>query len=120
MYVPPLFSRPASSLTLLQIVKLYERSASEDGEDHVPADLAHHFLLAVCTRPGTGLCFRDRGWYPREGDGAGAEDGPSLRSGRVFNKILANVLKTLRANDDARQQELVLKILAACPELVAG
>ena len=43
-----------------------------------------------------------------------------LRSGRIYNKILANVLKTLRANDDARQQELVLKILAACPELVAG
>ena len=38
----------------------------------------------------------------------------------MYNKILANILKTLKVNEDARQQELALKIMSACPELVAG
>ena len=38
----------------------------------------------------------------------------------MYNKILANILKTLKVNGDARQQELALKIMSACPELVAG
>ncbi|KAI0030390.1 ribosome 60S biogenesis N-terminal-domain-containing protein [Vararia minispora EC-137] len=107
------------------IVKLYERSQPEGPEeDEVPADLVHHFLLAVCTRPHTGVCFRDRGWYLREIDEVrttpeDAEDA-SPKSGRLHNRILANVLKGLKVNDDARQQELALKILASCPELVAG
>jgi hypothetical protein len=78
----------------------------------VPADLVHHFLLAICTRPGTGLCFKDNGWYPREDESGG---GP-----KIFNKILANVAKSLKVNEDPRQQELALRILGACPELVAG
>ncbi|KAF9558394.1 hypothetical protein CPC08DRAFT_639060 [Agrocybe pediades] len=111
--------------TLGHIIKLYERSNMEDDdEDHIPANLVHHFLLAICTRPGTGICFRDRGWYPRELDPEEAsikeeEDGKK-RSGKIYNKILANILKTLKVNEDARQQELVIKILTACPELVAG
>lgn len=40
--------------------------------------------------------------------------------GRVYNKVLSNFVKTLRVNEDARQQELALKILEACPELVTG
>jgi nucleolar pre-ribosomal-associated protein 1 len=42
------------------------------------------------------------------------------RSGKIYNKILANLLKTLKVNDDSRQQELALKIMTSCPELVAG
>jgi nucleolar pre-ribosomal-associated protein 1 len=30
------------------------------------------------------------------------------------------VLKSLKVNEDSRQQELALKILESCPELVAG
>lgn len=41
-------------------------------------------------------------------------------AGKIYNKILANVLRALKVNEDARQQELALKITAACPELVAG
>ena len=89
----------------------------------------HHFLLALCTRPGVGLCFHDRGWYPRETDpdqnnAADADDRTDAdtrqKGGKIYNKILANVLKTLKVNEDPRQQELALKVLAACPELVAG
>lgn len=88
--------------------------------------MIHHFLLAICTRPGTGICFKDRGWYFRESEGDDhreAED-ENLKStkggGKIHNKILSNVLKTLKINEDLRQQELALKILSACPELVAG
>ncbi|KAJ3506576.1 hypothetical protein NLJ89_g6794 [Agrocybe chaxingu] len=116
-----------NEVTIGHLLKLYERAQPEDGnEEHIPADLVHHFLLAICTRPSIGICFRDRGWYPREADvdeGGGKEDEQEegrKRTGRIHNKILANVLKTLRVNEDARQQELALKILLGSPELVSG
>jgi nucleolar pre-ribosomal-associated protein 1 len=86
----------------------------------------HHFLLAICTRPGVGICFKDRGWYPRDSDGDDDKttnhdsETSTHRSGKIYNKILANLLKTLKVNDDLRQQELALKIMTSCPELVAG
>jgi nucleolar pre-ribosomal-associated protein 1 len=113
--------------SLLQIMKLYDRNMPEDEDpDHVPAELVHHFLLAICTRPGTGVCFHDFGWYPRHVDEDSIsnvidEDATELpKSGRIYNKILSNVLRALRANGDARQRALALAILRACPELVAG
>lgn len=100
-------------------MKLYERASAENADgDHIPADLVHHFLLATCTRPGLGICFKERGWYPRDTD-SDAVDEPQ-KGGKIYNKILSNVLKNLKVNEDARQQELALKILVACPELVAG
>ncbi|KIJ57536.1 hypothetical protein HYDPIDRAFT_35010 [Hydnomerulius pinastri MD-312] len=82
----------------------------------------------MCTRPGQGICFKDRGWYPRETDEGSVideEDTEVTRqkggfTGRVYNKMLANVLRTLKVNEDARQQEPALKIMTACPELVSG
>jgi nucleolar pre-ribosomal-associated protein 1 len=106
-------------------MKLYNRSVGEGSDDEVPADLAHHFLLAICTHPGVGVCFKDRGWYQREaGDDVGALQGSSdetaPKSARIYNKILAHLLKTLKVNEDPRQQELGLRIFSACPELVCG
>src|SRR5271154_5605252 len=100
------------------MVKLYER-LTPDGDDPglVVANLVHHFLLAICTRPGTGICFKDKGWYPRNSDDV--FDDSEQRTGKLHNKILANVVKTLKVNEDSRQQELALKIMSACPELVA-
>ena len=109
-----------------QLIKLYDRVGPERADaDHVPADLVHHFLLAICTRPGFGICFKDRGWYSRELDGdvgtTNGDDEPTTqRSGKIYNKILANILKALKVNEDSRQQELAVKIMTACPELVAG
>lgn len=114
----------------MQLLKLYERT-SQEGQDveQVPANVIHHFLLAICTHRGVGLCFADNGWYPRL-DGeviddvikleSGQQNPPQSRNGKVFNKILGNVLKMLKISEDARQQELALKILRACPELVSG
>ncbi|KAL0578525.1 hypothetical protein V5O48_003468 [Marasmius crinis-equi] len=121
-------------ITLSHLLKIYDRTSDESsdpGQPQVAADLVHHFLLAICTRPGQGVCFRDRGWYPlsevnAEDRGLVEEDAAeSHRGGRgtrakVHNKILANVLKTLKPNEDLRQQELTLRILGACPELIAG
>ncbi|KAI0337320.1 hypothetical protein BDW22DRAFT_1383778 [Trametopsis cervina] len=112
--------------TMGQILKLYERNVPEIGNaEALTADLVHHFLLAICARPGVGICFKDQGWYPREDETDAqfeelAEDFTRRHYGKVYNKILANVLKSLRVNEDARQQELALRILQACPELVAG
>ncbi|KAH9887708.1 ribosome 60S biogenesis N-terminal-domain-containing protein [Cubamyces lactineus] len=118
-----------NEVTLSQLLRIYERNVKEGPDpESVPADVVHHFLLALCSHPGVGLCFHDRGWYPRETDAdqkvfADAEDRgdeTAQKGGRIYNKILANVIKTLKVNEDPRQQELALKILAACPELVAG
>ncbi|KAI8984871.1 ribosome 60S biogenesis N-terminal-domain-containing protein [Trametes punicea] len=114
---------------LFQLLRIYDRNTPEGPDPvSVPADVVHHFLLAICTHPGAGLCFHDRGWYPREADAdqrgfVDAEeryDEDGQRGGRIHNKILANVIKTLKVNEDPRQQELALKVLAACPELVSG
>ncbi|KAF8812641.1 hypothetical protein BYT27DRAFT_7159048 [Phlegmacium glaucopus] len=107
------------------LIKLYDRHLSDDeDDDHVPANLVHHFLLATCTRPGTGICFKDRGWYPRDSDPddiyTNDNEESKRKTSRIYNKILANVLKTLKVNEDSRQQELATKIMMACPELVAG
>lgn len=104
---------------------MYERSKSESDEvEQIPADLIHHFLLAICTRTGFGLCFKDRGWYPRRDEDAAEknddDEGNRQGQGKIHNRILANVLKNLKPNEDLRQQELALKILTACPELVSG
>jgi len=118
------------SFFIRQLIKLYARSEPEgDDETDVPADLVHHFLLAITTRPGTGLCFHDRGWYPRTDEtetfeghetefGDDVKDQPS--SGGVHNKILRNFIKTLKIGEDLRQQEVLRKIFEACPELVQG
>jgi len=108
----------SARLIAVQILKLYERTSPEGDPEHIPANLAHHFLLAICTHPGSGVCFKDRGWYPR--DAEGDADLEEKKSGKIYNKILANLLKVLKVNDDLRQQELALKIMAVCPELVAG
>ncbi|KIK54460.1 hypothetical protein GYMLUDRAFT_1022449 [Collybiopsis luxurians FD-317 M1] len=118
-------------------------------EDGVPADLVHHFLLALCTRPGQGICFRDQGWYPPnqsdtyndEHSHVNLEDQPQSNSLRphlfssadedvqvqnnsskhsIHNPLLLRVLRLLSPSADPRQQELAARILEACPELVAS
>ncbi|KIM48447.1 hypothetical protein M413DRAFT_16355 [Hebeloma cylindrosporum] len=111
--------------TVGHLIKLYERTQAEgDDEECIPANLVHHFLLAICTRPGIGICFKDRAWYARETDGdePPQKEAADLKhkSGKIYNKILSNVVKTLKVNEDSRQQELAIKILSACPELVSG
>lgn len=56
------------------VVQLYARedehvlihADTEAVENPSVAELAHHFLLSICTNPGFGICYPDRGWYPRK------------------------------------------------------
>ncbi|WFD25127.1 hypothetical protein MNAN1_000090 [Malassezia nana] len=88
------------------LVALYTREHEHAGTVSV-ADLVHHFLLSVTTHPGQGVCFVDRGWYGRDGDAS-----------HIHNHVLLLLLRQLRVAYDLRQQELALRILRACPELV--
>ncbi|KAI7856237.1 ribosome 60S biogenesis N-terminal-domain-containing protein [Circinella umbellata] len=106
-----------SSYILERIGKLYTRIEPEPvtaEEAKIPADLAHQFLLSVCTIPGFGLCYKDDGWYPI----SNAEQGKTAE--KQQNRALAKFLTSLKPSDDMRQQELVRKILAACPGMVQG
>ncbi|KAJ7459833.1 ribosome 60S biogenesis N-terminal-domain-containing protein [Mycena latifolia] len=101
-----------SEITVAQLLKIYDRANAEDDDpEHVPADLVHHFLLAICTRPG----IVESETLPDDDENRSRDKG-----GKIYNKILANILKTLKVNEDSRQQELALKIMGACPELVAS
>ncbi|KAI9269065.1 ribosome 60S biogenesis N-terminal-domain-containing protein [Phascolomyces articulosus] len=106
-----------SSYILEKIGKLYTRTEPElvgAEETKVPADLAHQFLISVCTNPGFGLCYKDDGWYPIQN----AEQGKTAE--KAQNRAIAKFLTSLKPSDDMRQQELVRKILAACPGMVQG
>jgi hypothetical protein len=50
-----------------------------------------------------------------DGNKKNAGDGIKIR-----NKILGHFIKGLRVSEDLRQQELLVKILKACPELAQG
>lgn len=106
------------------LIALYTRDDVEEdaiitkGLSRTVADVAHHFLLAVCTQPGQGICFPDQGWYPRRT--TAEEDDPSSPARGVHNRTLQRVLRGLggKAVDDARLSALVVAIFGACPELV--
>ncbi len=122
---------------LESLMKLYIRKDEEEAIDgYTPADLAHHFLMHVCTTPGTGVCFQDESWYRRKGKGKAAEEidvdhnrdqahrgraGTHANDG-LHNKILANVLRSIgpKVAEESKYASLVEGILGACPELVAG
>ncbi|KAK9722923.1 hypothetical protein K7432_002308 [Basidiobolus ranarum] len=102
---------------LEQLVKLYgNKESSEKDESKTVADLVHRFLRILCCTPGVGLCFHDAGWYPSHVlSSSESESGKGLR---VQNRVLHKFVSTLRPTDDLKQQDLLLGILRACPELV--
>ncbi|TKY84642.1 hypothetical protein EX895_006544 [Sporisorium graminicola] len=138
------------------VVQLYARedehvlihADTQQVENPSVAELAHHFLLSMCTNPGFGICYPDRGWYPRkttgsadaadvagqgrndvlldgaDNDGGFAAETSVLQKsknsvgGSIYNKVLSGVIRQLAPSEDLRQQELALSILTACPELV--
>ncbi|KAG8718925.1 hypothetical protein FRC08_004054 [Ceratobasidium sp. 394] len=111
------------------IQPLYSRTDPDSTEPLAPADIAHHFLLALCTNPGSGLCFRSKGWYPRPSGNPfeesvlqrGEDEGEKeSKSGTLYNPLLLKLLRLLRPAADARQFELAVRILSACPDLVGA
>ncbi|KAH7334663.1 ribosome 60S biogenesis N-terminal-domain-containing protein [Rhizoctonia solani] len=101
----------------IHLQPLYDRTNPDTTDPLAPADVVHHFLLALCTKPGTGLCFRSKDGTNGKDEGAGEEDGETSAKGTVYNPLLLRLLKTLRPAADARQHELAVRILNACPDL---
>jgi Ribosome 60S biogenesis N-terminal len=108
-------------INYFQLAKVYTRQApdaSSPTEADIPANLVHHFLISICCTPGVGVCFHDAGWYPPSIlDGGKKSGGDDIK---IRNKMLGHFVKGLRVSEDLRQQELLVKVMKACPELVQG
>ncbi|KAI9259929.1 ribosome 60S biogenesis N-terminal-domain-containing protein [Sporodiniella umbellata] len=105
-----------SSYILEKIAKLYNRFEPEpisSEETAIPADIVHHFLISACSVVDVGVCYRDNGWYPMQISSI-EED----KQSKIANRVLIKFMNTLKPADDMRQQELLLKILGSCPELI--
>lgn len=126
-----------SEWTCKNLVTLYERehqtvnvATGPQGqvEKHTVADVAHHFLLALCTHPSRGICYSDNGWYGKrqseedeaartiDVDMQGKSDLEQQGQG-IHNKVLFGVLRSLAPTRSRKQGELAIRILAASPEL---
>jgi nucleolar pre-ribosomal-associated protein 1 len=94
--------------TLLRIASLLSREY-EDGSK--VADEINRFLLEACTRADNGVCFEDRGWYPRLDAHSQETDW------QLYNNILYRFITQLRPLENQYLRHLVLRILEKCPEL---
>ncbi|KAJ3294460.1 hypothetical protein HK104_003568 [Borealophlyctis nickersoniae] len=101
-----------NNYVLEQLARLYFRNdVSSDGGDVSISDLAHEFMLHLCTNPGVGVCFQDAGWYPAQSSGG-------KKHIKVYNAVLLRFLGVLHPTENLNQEKLVLAILKSCPELV--
>ncbi|KAI5785562.1 ribosome 60S biogenesis N-terminal-domain-containing protein [Peziza echinospora] len=98
----------------------------EDGDQNkTVAVCVHEFLITICTKPGIGgVCFPDNGWYPQGSEvgtsGSVGQDGEKRQGQKIHNRTLAAFITGLKPFADTLQQDLLLEIFAAAPELVAG
>lgn len=132
-------SRILTGRTLQHIANLYRYETVEgmvpEGQK-TPDVLAHEFLCLICTSPAYGVMLPSYGYYPPaseddEGDAVmedAADFGNNLtvdpfegavEEGRVRNVILGEFVQSLRPYANVLQQDLVIEIFKACPELVA-
>ncbi|KAF9973119.1 hypothetical protein BGZ73_003652 [Actinomortierella ambigua] len=108
-----------SNKILENIARLYTRTESEATNETPVAQAAHDFLMEICTKPGVGVCFQDASWYPPITLGSqAATDKATGKPIKMFNKTLSRFLLFLRPTEQLLQQQLVIAILTACPELV--
>ncbi|KAG9324490.1 hypothetical protein KVV02_006084 [Mortierella alpina] len=105
---------------LVNQLKLYTRTEAVPNSDQTVAQLVHEFMMALCTKPGVGICFQDAAWYPPSTLAATAtvEKAANENNKHIFNKTLSQLLTHLRPTENIMQQQLTVSILTACPELV--
>ncbi|KAF9289666.1 hypothetical protein BGZ68_008857 [Mortierella alpina] len=105
---------------LVNQLKLYTRTEAVPNSDQTVAQLVHEFMMALCTKPGVGICFQDAAWYPPSTLTATTtvEKASSENNKHIFNKTLSQLLTHLRPTENIMQQQLTVSILTACPELV--
>ncbi|CAG8579793.1 1637_t:CDS:10 [Paraglomus occultum] len=94
------------------------RDPAPSDPSHCIADLVHNFLRSLCCTPGVGICFQDLGWYPHGTVATQTIDEEREKSVKVYNIVLSKFITKLKPIEDLRQQDLLLRILEACPELV--
>jgi len=129
-------SRLLTDWTLVQIARLYdydEDDPAKEGQLSI-SDLAHKFLVFVCTTLDQGVLVEQHGWYPPgfERDKQEAEeDNTALARFRskapdrqlekvpVRNMTLSSFLQGLRPYANIYHRRLMLAIFSAAPELVA-
>lgn len=129
-------SRLLTDWTLVQIARLYdydEDDPAKEGQLSI-SDLAHKFLVFVCTTLDQGVLVEQHGWYPPgfERDKQEAEeDNTALAHFRskapdrqlekvpVRNMTLSSFLQGLRPYANIYHRRLTLAIFSAAPELVA-
>ncbi|KAF2655585.1 hypothetical protein K491DRAFT_692786 [Lophiostoma macrostomum CBS 122681] len=131
-------SRILNGKTLSSISSLYRYQPREDAaaeNQRAPDKAAHEFLCMVCTDPAYGIMLPSGGFYPPSNDeddvGATVEDAvdPSFEFGidplegletgnAIRNIILSEFVQTLKPYANIMQQELLVAIFNACPELV--
>lgn len=133
-------SRVLTDYTLGRIATLYGFDHNEDDSERTRTpvqDMAHEFLLFVCTTLDHGVLTAQTGWYPPGANSVRTDlyaedvddehivfDGLTQSAkyqGRVAvrNTTLAAFLQILRPYADTQQRELVLAIFDAAPELIA-
>jgi nucleolar pre-ribosomal-associated protein 1 len=89
-----------SEFACKELVALYDREGemievANTEERHSVADVIHHFMLALCTHPGRGVCFIDQGWYGRkqtrgEAENEDEEEGEEGRGNSTSNNGVYN------------------------------
>lgn len=131
--------RILNSQSLIRIASLYTyHHAQAPGDDKQSVeDAAHDFLLAACTTTTAGILRAQRGYYPDgidpesrsntendENDDDGLENIPWMDKFTdevpVRNLLLAEFTQTLKPWSSLKQNELLVAIFRACPELVAS
>ena len=96
---------------LYRIISLHGRHTSQ-----YPVDLDNvirQFLFNACTTTGNGICFEDRGWYPRVDPVAQDSDS------RIHNGSLLRFLQRLQPLENNFHRSLTLEVLGKCAELRA-
>lgn len=133
-------TRIVNGPSLSRISALYRYDLQEEAATPIKksvGELAHEFLILVCTSLNAGVLIRQSGLYPRGVDPDDTHDVDAddkfidlgLDSVEWMNKftdkvpvrntILSEFIKTLRPWSNAKQGELLLAILKAAPELFA-
>ena len=132
------------ALTLLdekaieQLFRLLTRDEKVPTIGRTVSDMAMAFLVSVSATPGHGICFPDEGWYPHRGkddvlgydetaeeneeEGIQGHDRDERFRKGLHNRILSNIVRRVgrKAVDHGGIGEWVLKVIQACPEIVAG
>ena len=102
------------------ITKLYGRNdtsnlanLSPDGSQTV-SDLVHAFLLHLCTKPGTGICFQDSCWFQNKSRRGDSEK----PSNKLRNTVLLRWSGFLRPTENSLELDILLILFKNCPELL--